>query len=162
MVLTNISFNIKYGQSVAFIGQTGAGKTTIVDLILGLLLPTTGNIKVGNVDIHKNRKDWSSKIGYVPQYIFLMDDSVKNNIIFLYNNEDINDEQLWKAIDTAQLKDFIKSLPNGLDTVVGERGIRLSGGQRQRIGIARALYNKPELLVLMKQLHLWIMKPKKL
>lgn len=148
MVLTNISFNIKYSQSVAFIGQTGAGKTTIVDLILGLLLPTTGNIKVGNVDIHKNRKDWSSKIGYVPQYIFLMDDSVKNNIIFYNNNEDVNDEQLWKAIEQAQLKDFIKSLPNGLDTVVGERGIRLSGGQRQRIGIARALYNKPELLVL--------------
>lgn len=148
MILKRISFDIKYGQSVAFIGQTGAGKTTIVDLILGLLLPTEGKIIVGDVEIHKNRKNWSTKIGYVPQYIFLVDDSIRNNIIFYNNGVVADDEQLWKAVEQAQLKDFIESLPNRLDTVVGERGIRLSGGQRQRIGIARALYNKPELLVL--------------
>lgn len=148
IILKNISLNIKYGQSVAFIGQTGAGKTTIVDLILGLLLPVSGNITVGEVDIHKNRKDWSTKIGYVPQFIYLVDDSIRNNIIFYNNSDNVNDEQLWKSIEQAQLKEFIESLPDKLDTVVGERGIRLSGGQRQRIGIARALYNKPELLVL--------------
>ncbi|MFA6914696.1 MAG: ABC transporter ATP-binding protein [Endomicrobiia bacterium] len=148
MILKDISFNIKYGQSVAFIGQTGAGKTTIVDLILGLLLPTSGSITVGGIDIHKNRRDWSTKIGYVPQFIYLVDDSIRNNIIFYNNNDHVNDEQLWESIEQAQLKEFIESLPNKLDTIVGERGIRLSGGQRQRIGIARALYNKPELLVL--------------
>lgn len=148
IILKNISLNIKYGQSVAFIGETGAGKTTIVDLILGLLLPTSGNITVGEVDIHKNRKAWSTKIGYVPQFIYLVDDSIRNNIIFYNNSDNVNDEQLWKSIEQAQLKEFIESLPDKLDTVVGERGIRLSGGQRQRIGIARALYNKPELLVL--------------
>lgn len=148
MILNRISLDIKYGQSVAFIGQTGAGKTTIVDLILGLLLPTEGKIMVGDVEIHKNRKNWSAKIGYVPQYIFLVDDSIRNNINFYNNSAVIDDERTWKATEQAQLKDFIESLPQGLDTIVGERGIRLSGGQRQRIGIARALYNKPELLVL--------------
>ncbi|MGE4384251.1 MAG: ABC transporter ATP-binding protein [Endomicrobiaceae bacterium] len=148
MILNRISLDIKYGQSVAFIGQTGAGKTTIVDLILGLLLPTEGKIMVGDVEIHKNRKNWSAKIGYVPQYIFLVDDSIRNNINFYNNSAVIDDERTWKAAEQAQLKDFIESLPQGLDTIVGERGIRLSGGQRQRIGIARALYNKPELLVL--------------
>jgi len=146
-IFENSEFNIKYGQSVAFVGKTGSGKTTIVDIILGLLKPVTGNISVGNVDIYKNKKSWSKKVGYVPQFIYLTDDTIKNNIVF-YNQTDVDDERLARAIEKAQLKEFIDSLPNKLDTFVGERGIRLSGGQRQRIGIARALYNEPEILIL--------------
>lgn len=146
-IFKNISFEIKKGSSVGFVGPTGAGKTTIVDIILGLLNPTQGNITITGVDIHKNKKSWFSKIGYVPQFIYLTDDTIKNNILF-YDDETVDNEKLKTVVEQAQLKDFIDSLPNGLDTVVGERGIRLSGGQRQRIGIARALYNKPEILVL--------------
>ncbi|MBQ3834419.1 MAG: ATP-binding cassette domain-containing protein, partial [Elusimicrobia bacterium] len=140
-------FKIKNGTSIGFIGPTGAGKTTIVDVILGLLNPTSGTITVEGIDIHKNKKSWFSRIGYVPQMIYLTNDTIRNNILF-YDDRNEDKEQLEKVIEQAQLKDFIDELPKGLDTVVGERGVRLSGGQRQRIGIARALYNKPELLVL--------------
>lgn len=146
-IFENAEFNIKYGQSVAFVGKTGSGKTTIVDIILGLLKPITGNVLVGNVDIYKNKKNWSKKVGYVPQFIYLTDDTIRNNIVF-YNQTNMDEQKLARAIEKAQLKDFIDCLPNKLDTFVGERGIRLSGGQRQRIGIARALYNEPEILVL--------------
>lgn len=146
-IFKDISFDIKYGQSIGFVGQTGSGKTTAIDIILGLLPPLSGSVTVGGIDIHKNRKNWSKKIGYVPQFIYLTDDTVRNNIVF-YDEKNINEDNLCKAIEQAQLTDFIEALPDKLDTVVGERGIRLSGGQRQRIGIARALYNKPELLVL--------------
>ncbi|MDD5020758.1 MAG: ABC transporter ATP-binding protein [Endomicrobiaceae bacterium] len=147
LIFKNSEFNIKYGQSVAFVGKTGSGKTTIVDIILGLLKPVTGNVLVGDIDIYKNKKSWSKKVGYVPQFIYLTDDTIKNNIVF-YNQADVDDKKLDQAIEKAQLKEFIDNLPNRLDTFVGERGIRLSGGQRQRIGIARALYNEPEILVL--------------
>ena len=146
-VFKNISFKINRGDSVAFIGQTGSGKTTLIDVILGLLVPSQGTISIGNADICKNKSSWAKKAGYVPQFIYLTDDSIKNNIVF-YDDKDIDNERLNVAIEQAQLKDFISSLPKGLDTVIGERGIRLSGGQRQRIGIARALYNKPEVLIL--------------
>ena len=146
-IFENISFEIKKGSSIGFIGPTGVGKTTIIDIILGLLNPTEGNITVDEIDIHKNKKSWLSKIGYVPQFIYLTDDTIRNNILF-YDDKNIDKERLKIVIDQSQLKDFIDSLPNGLDTIVGERGIKLSGGQRQRIGIARALYKRPEILVL--------------
>ena len=146
-IFKDVSFRIPNGTSVGFIGPTGSGKTTMVDVILGLLNPTDGTITVDNVNIHKNKKSWFSNIGYVPQMIYLTDDTIKNNILF-YDDNSEDKEQLKKVIEQAQLKDFINSLPDGLNTIVGERGIRLSGGQRQRIGIARALYNKPSLLVL--------------
>lgn len=146
-IFKDVSFNIKNGTSVGFIGPTGAGKTTIVDVILGLLNPTDGTITVDGVDIHKNKKSWFANIGYVPQMIYLTNDTIRNNIIF-YDEKNEDKEQLERVIEQAQLKEFIDELPKGLDTEVGERGMRLSGGQRQRIGIARALYNKPSLLVL--------------
>jgi len=146
-VFKDISFKINRGDSVAFIGQTGSGKTTLIDVILGLLVPSEGTISVGENSICKNKSSWAKKAGYVPQFIYLTDDSIRNNIVF-YDDKDIDVERLNNAIEQAQLKDFISSLPKGLDTVIGERGIRLSGGQRQRIGIARALYNKPEVLIL--------------
>ncbi len=146
-IFKNISFKIKNGTSIGFVGPTGAGKTTIIDVMLGLLNPTEGSITVGDINIHKNKKSWLSKIGYVPQHIYLTDDTIKNNILF-YDDMNVDENLLQTVIEQAQLRDFVDSLPNKLETVVGERGIRLSGGQRQRIGIARALYNKPELLVL--------------
>ncbi len=146
-IFENAEFGIKYGQSVAFVGKTGSGKTTIVDILLGLLKPVTGNVLVGNVDVYKNKQNWSKKVGYVPQFIYLTDDTIRNNIVF-YDQTNVNEQKLAQAIEKAQLKEFIDCLPNKLDTFVGERGIRLSGGQRQRIGIARALYNEPEILVL--------------
>ena len=146
-IFKNVSFSIKRGKSIGFVGPTGAGKTTIIDVILGLLNPTDGSITIGGIDVHKNKNNWFSKIGYVPQFIYLTDDTIKNNILF-YDDENVDEEKLNIVIEQAQLKEFIESLPKGLDTIVGERGIRLSGGQRQRIGIARALYKKPEILVL--------------
>jgi ABC-type multidrug transport system fused ATPase/permease subunit len=146
-IFRDISFSIQKGRSIGFEGPTGAGKTTLIDVVLGLLDPTEGTITVDGINIHKNKKSWFSKIGYVPQFIYLTDDTIKNNILF-YDDENISEEKLKTVIEQAQLKEFIDSLPDGLDTVVGERGIRLSGGQRQRIGIARALYKKPEILVL--------------
>ncbi len=147
LIFENAGFEIKAGQSVAFVGKTGSGKTTIADIILGLLQPLTGTVMSGDVDIYKNKKNWSKKIGYVPQFIYLTDDTIKNNIVF-YGSENTDETRLAVAIEKAQLRELMDSLPNGLDTFVGERGIRLSGGQRQRIGIARALYNEPEILVL--------------
>ena len=146
-VFKDISFKINQGDSVAFVGQTGSGKTTIIDVILGLLSPTEGEILIGDACLHKNKNSWATKAGYVPQFIYLTDDSIKNNIVF-YDDKDVDMDRLNIAIEQAQLKDFISTLPEGIDTVIGERGIRLSGGQRQRIGIARALYNKPEVLIL--------------
>ncbi|MDD3066073.1 MAG: ABC transporter ATP-binding protein [Endomicrobiaceae bacterium] len=147
LIFENAGFEIKNGQSVAFVGKTGSGKTTLADIILGLLKPVTGTLKAGSVDIYKNKKSWSKKIGYVPQFIYLTDDTVKNNIVF-YDRSNVDEKRLANAVEKSQLKEFIDSLPSGIETVVGERGIRLSGGQRQRIGIARALYNEPEFLVL--------------
>lgn len=147
-VLSNISLEIPKNKSVAFIGPSGAGKTTTVDLILGVLNPQSGKITVDGVDIHDNMGGWHDKIGYIPQVIYMMDDTIRNNIAFGVPADQIKDEDVWAALEEAQLKDFVKSLEKGLDTEIGEMGVRLSGGQRQRIGIARALYKKPEVLVL--------------
>ena len=144
--IKDISLTIPIGQSVAFIGESGAGKTTLVDIILGILQPEKGNVLVDGKNLHDLKSLWQQKIGYIPQSIFLSDDSIRGNVAFGIENEQIDDEAVWKALEQAQLKEFIEALPDQLETSVGERGIRLSGGQRQRIGIARALYHNPEIL----------------
>lgn len=147
-VIDHVSLEIEKNTSVAFIGPSGAGKTTIVDVMLGILKNQQGSITVDGTDIRNAMSGWHNKIGYIPQVIYLMDDTIRNNIAFGLKAEMIDDEQVWKALEEAQLKSFVESLEDGLDTMVGELGTRLSGGQRQRIGIARALYRQPELLVL--------------
>lgn len=144
-VLNNVSMTIKCGQSVGIIGVSGAGKTTVVDIVLGLLQPQEGSILVNNYEIREVIGSWREKLSYIPQQIFLIDDTIKNNIIF-GNMGDMNDEHLWNCLREAQMDEFVRNLPNGVDTIVGEQGVRLSGGQRQRIGIARALYTNPEVL----------------
>jgi ABC-type multidrug transport system fused ATPase/permease subunit len=147
-VLSNVSFEILKGQSIGIIGQSGAGKSTLVDLILGLLTPTEGNINLDGIDIQSNLKAWQSQIGYVPQTIYLTDDSLRKNIAFGVEENLIDEAAVQLALKLSQLATFINELPNGLETIVGERGVKLSGGQRQRIGIARALYHQPNILVL--------------
>lgn len=147
-VLTDVSLRVKKGMSVAFIGPSGAGKTTISDLILSLLKPTEGKILMDGIDIEDLGPTWNKIIGYVPQMVYIVDDDVRHNIAFGEENKDIDDEKVWKALKMAQLDDMVRQLPAGLKTVVGERGIRFSGGQRQRLAIARALYRNPEILVL--------------
>ena len=139
---------IPKGKTVALIGSSGAGKTTLADLLLGLLTPQRGHIRVDDMDIQKNMTLWHHNIGYIPQMIYLSDDTIRNNVAFGIREEEIQDEMVINALKKAQLYDFIETLPQGLDTIVGDRGVRLSGGQRQRIGIARALYHDPEILVL--------------
>ncbi len=147
-VLDNLSLSISRGSSVGFIGASGAGKTSLIDVVLGLLPPEKGCVNVDGVSIYDNLRAWQNLIGYVPQTIYLIDDSVRRNIAFGLSNDLIDDAAVRRAVKAAQLEQFISNLPDGLDTLVGERGIRLSGGQRQRIGIARALYHEPEVLVL--------------
>lgn len=147
-VLENVKFTIRKNQSVAFIGASGAGKTTLADIILGILIPQEGTIKVDEVSIYDNMTGWHNILGYIPQTIFLMDDTIRNNIYFGLEEDEIDEERLQEVLVEAQLKDFVDSLEDGLDTVIGESGVRLSGGQRQRIGIARALYRNPEVLIL--------------
>ena len=146
--IENISLIIKKGQSIAFIGKSGAGKTTLVDVILGLLKPEKGDIIVDGVSTYTNIRAWQNLIGYIPQSIFLIDDTVERNIAFGVPDHLIDLEKLNKSLRAAQLTELIEQLPDGIKTVVGERGIRLSGGQRQRIGIARSLYHEREILVL--------------
>lgn len=146
-VLENVNLSIAKGKSVAFIGKSGGGKTTTADIILALLAPTQGRVTVDGVDIQENLWGWKSKLGYIPQTIYLTDDTIRANVAFGIPAEQINDDVIWSALADAQLKEYVESLPEQLDTLVGERGIRMSGGQRQRIGIARALYHKPEVLV---------------
>ena len=146
--IENISLTIKRGQSVAFIGKSGAGKTTLVDIILGLLESIEGDILIDGVSIYQNLRSWQNLIGYIPQSIFLIDDSIERNIAFGVLDHLIDTEKLDRAIRNAQLTELIEQLPDGIKTAVGERGVRLSGGQRQRIGIARALYHEREILVL--------------
>lgn len=147
-VLEHINLTIKKKQSVAFIGPSGAGKTTLADLILGALSPTSGRVLIDETDAFLHLPAWQKNVGYIPQNIYLLDDTIRNNILYGAQEKESDDEKLWKAIEKAQLKEFIESLNDGLETEVGESGVRLSGGQRQRIGIARALYNDPEVLVL--------------
>nr|WP_297767849.1 ABC transporter ATP-binding protein [uncultured Butyrivibrio sp.] len=147
-VFSNVNFAIPKGKTVAFIGESGAGKTTLADCILGILKPYKGHIMVGGRDIYSNLPMWHKNIGYIPQFIYLSDDSIRNNIAFGIKPSEIDEDKIIEAAKKAKLYDFVCSLPEGFDTVVGERGARLSGGQRQRIGIARALYHNPEILVL--------------
>ena len=146
--LDHVSLTIQCGECVGFVGTSGAGKSTLVDILLGLLVPDTGKVCVDGKEIVGNPRQWQDQIGYVPQSIFLTDDSLRRNVAFGLANEQIDEGAVRRALHAAQLEEFVNGLPNGLDTVVGERGIRLSGGQRQRIGIARALYHDPAVLVL--------------
>lgn len=146
--LSNASLYIKKGESVAFIGSSGAGKTTLADIVMGLLKPQKGIVEMDEIDIFTIPHQWAKIIGYVPQSVFLIDDTVRNNVAFGLDSEKISDKKVWEALEQAQLEEFVKSLPHGLDTMVGERGVKLSGGQRQRIAIARALYENPDILVL--------------
>lgn len=146
--LRDISLAIQRGESVGFIGASGAGKSTLVDILLGLLTPDTGEVRMDGKDIQTNIRNWQDQIGYVPQSIFLTDDTLRRNVAFGLANKQIDNAAVQRAIQAAQLEEFVTSLPDGLETLVGERGIRLSGGQRQRIGIARALYHDPAVLVL--------------
>ncbi len=147
-VIENACFHIRKGETVAFVGTSGAGKSTMVDILLGLLPPQQGKILVDGMDVYKNLRTWQKEIGYIPQTIYLSDDSIRNNVAFGIEEEEIEEQAVIAALKQAQLYDFVDTLPEGLDTCVGDRGIRLSGGQRQRIGIARALYHNPEILVL--------------
>lgn len=147
-VLNGVNMSIHKGETVALIGSSGAGKTTLADLILGLHTPTAGEIMVDGVNIRDNMDAYHHMLGYIPQTIYLSDDTIRNNIAFGIDPELIDDEALELAMKKAQLYDFVQTLDDGVDTFVGDRGVRLSGGQRQRIGIARALYYDPEVLIL--------------
>ena len=148
LVLTDVSLTIRRGQSVGVVGPTGSGKSTLIDLIFGLLEPTAGRILVDGIEVRQIRRGWQQRIGYVPQTAFLFADTVRRNVALGIPCDQIDDHRLQEALQLAQLSDFVASLPRGLDTPIGERGIRLSGGQRQRVAIARALYHDPDLLVL--------------
>ncbi|MGM9563530.1 MAG: ABC transporter ATP-binding protein [Faecousia sp.] len=145
-VLKNVNLTIRDGETVGIVGVTGAGKTTLVDLLLGLLKPDSGTVCYGAMDIYEDYAQWQKHIGYIPQNIYLVDDTVRNNVALGVEEEKIDEDAVWQALENAQLADFVRSLEDGLDTVIGERGVRISGGQRQRIGIARALYYDPEIL----------------
>ncbi|MCX4296943.1 MAG: ABC transporter ATP-binding protein [Lachnospiraceae bacterium] len=147
LIFDKANMIVPYGKSVGIMGPSGAGKSTIVDILLGLLKIREGSITCDGVNIFDNYPAWLAQIGYIPQSIYLIDESIRNNIAFGIAEEEIDDNHIWQALEEAQLKEFIKGLPEGLDTAIGDRGIRISGGQRQRLGIARALYHNPEILV---------------
>lgn len=144
--IKHVSLTIPIGRSVAFVGESGSGKTTLVDIILGILQPQDGHVLVDGRKLKDLKGIWQQKIGYIPQFIFLSDDTIRNNVAFGLDKSQISEQEIWRALEQAQLKEFVNSLPEKLNTKVGERGVKLSGGQRQRIGIARALYHNPEIL----------------
>ncbi|MFM7828660.1 MAG: ABC transporter ATP-binding protein, partial [Actinomycetota bacterium] len=146
--LRDVSVVVRKGETVGFIGPSGAGKSTLVDVILGLLPPSSGELLVDGVNMHEHNLEWQSTIGYVAQAIYLTDDTIRRNVAFGIAEKDVDEAALERALKSAQLWEFVESLPQKANTIVGERGIRVSGGQRQRIGIARALYHEPQVLVL--------------
>lgn len=148
LIFNKANMTIPVGSAVGIVGSSGAGKTTIVDILLGLLNLRDGKILADGVDVQTQYYGWLKNIGYIPQMIFMLDDTIRKNVAFGIPEEEIDDERVMQALKEAQLDEFVKGLPDGLDTTIGERGIRLSGGQRQRIGIARALYEDPEILIL--------------
>lgn len=147
IAINDISLEIPRGNWVAVVGATGAGKTTLIDLMLGLFVPCSGRILVDGRDLHDDVGGWQRNIGLVPQDVYLMDDSVRRNVAFGLADQDIDDERVWQALRAAQVDKLVLSLPGTLDAAIGERGDRLSGGERQRLGIARALYRDPPVLV---------------
>ena len=148
LIFDHADMEIPIGSAVGIVGSSGSGKTTVVDILLGLLELQTGTIYADGVNVKEHYEEWLKNIGYIPQTIFMIDSTIRKNVAFGIADEDIDDERVWAVLKEAQLDEFVKSLPEGLDTGIGERGIRLSGGQRQRIGIARALFEDPEVLVL--------------
>ena len=146
--LSKISMTVKKGDFIGIIGETGSGKSTLVNLLTGLLKPSEGKVEVDKLNINSNLEDWYKKIGYVPQSVYLTDDTIKKNIAFGLRESNIDNTLVKQAVEKASLGELIKNLSEGLETIVGEKGIRLSGGQQQRIGIARALYRDPEILIL--------------
>ena len=148
LVLDKVNLLLEKNSHIGIIGETGSGKSTFVDLILGLIKPLRGSILVDGLDIHDNIKGWQNLIGYVPQDIFLNDSSIRRNIAYGVSEEKIRDDLVYKSIESANIHSFIEGLPKGINTELGEKGIKLSGGQKQRIAIARALYFNPEIIIL--------------
>ncbi len=148
VILDRINIEIPKNKSVAFVGPSGAGKTTLADVVLGVLKPQEGQVMADGVDVYEHLHAWHKVVGYIPQNIYLIDDTIRANVAFGVDEKEVTDEKIWKALREAQLEDFVKSLPDGLDTNIGSMGVKFSGGQRQRIGIARALYEEPQVLVL--------------
>ena len=147
LIFDHADMTVPCGKSVGIMGPSGAGKSTIVDILLGLLKVHEGQILCDGDNVFDNYPAWLSQIGYIPQSIYLVDEPIRNNIAFGIADDEIDDNRIWQVLEEAQLKEFIQTLPEGLDTAIGDRGVRLSGGQRQRLGIARALYHNPEILV---------------
>ncbi len=147
-ILKDVSMDVYEGDSIGIVGESGAGKSTLLDVLLGLLRPQKGKILMDGENIEDIPFDWAENVGYVPQTVYLMDDTIRHNIAFGIKDEDIKDEKVWECLREAQMEGFIRELPEGLNTTVGERGVRFSGGQRQRLAIARALYHDPKILVL--------------
>jgi len=146
-IFDNANMEIPIGKSIGVIGSSGAGKSTVVDILLGLLKIESGKITSDGKDIFEHYSEWLGHIGYIPQTIYMLDDTIRRNIAFGIKDEDIDDSRVWDVLKEAQMYEFVKDLPEGLDSQIGERGVRISGGQRQRLGIARALYHDPEVLV---------------
>ena len=148
LIFDHADMEIPIGKAVGIVGTTGAGKSTVVDILLGLLKMQGGAVCADDVDINTDYHGWLKNVGYIPQMIFMLDDTIRRNVAFGVSDENINEDRVWEVLKEAQLDEFIRTLPEGLDTTIGERGIRLSGGQRQRIGIARSLYNNPDVLIM--------------
>ncbi|MBR5579557.1 MAG: ATP-binding cassette domain-containing protein, partial [Lachnospiraceae bacterium] len=148
LIFNHASMEIPIGAAVGIVGTSGSGKTTIVDILLGLLELETGSILADGAEVREQYERWLKNVGYIPQSIFMIDSTIRKNVAFGIPEDEIDDNRVWEVLKEARLDEFVRSLPQGLDTGIGERGIRLSGGQRQRIGIARALFEDPEVLVL--------------
>ena len=147
-ILDNVSLDIPLNKAVAFVGASGAGKTTLADIILGVMRPQTGRVLMGNVNVLEHLDSWHDIIGYIPQAIFLTDDTVRANVAFGVPKEEVDDDKVWRALEEAQIADYVRAQKDGLDSLIGDRGVKISGGQRQRIGIARALYFDPKVIIL--------------